>query len=129
MPAMKALYDRKFFLSPAMAILLIGCSVAPLQKSKDLLTAELFLQKTSKDIKVLQFAELELIKAGNALEAAAQAETEEQMASLVYVGNNQINTAIKTAEIMIAKKTIRDANTLRANRLRLKIIEKRTKSK
>lgn len=112
---MNILNESKFFLLLATTIILSSCSNGSLQSNEDLKKAESFLQKTAQDIKVVQFAELELIKAGNTLKAAAQAESEEQLATLVYMANNQINTAIKIAEIKLSKQKISDANTLRLN--------------
>lgn len=108
-------YLKLFLISVIATTVLASCSTATLPKSKDLLETEVIYEKVSNDLNVSQNAESELKKAGKTLQTAARAETKEQMAALVYVANNQINTAVQAAEAEVAKKRIREIRTLKIN--------------
>jgi hypothetical protein len=49
------------------------------------------------------------------LESAVLAKTEEEMAAMVYISNNQIKTAIQAAEAEAAKERVREIRTLKLN--------------
>ncbi len=49
------------------------------------------------------------------LESAVLAKTEEEMAAMVYISNNQIKTAIQAAEAEASKERVREIRTLKLN--------------
>jgi hypothetical protein len=117
----------KLLLLPVItAGMVVGCSTAP-PKSEELIAAEQYYQSTLQDSRVSQHAASELDKASVTLKSAAKAETTEQMAALVYVGNNQISTAIVAAEINASVKRVREIMTLISNLPSLYGIEKKGK--
>jgi len=107
-------FGRSLLLPAVTAVMILGCSTKP-PKSEELVAAEQFYQDTLQNPKVNEYAANELNKAKETLNSATNAETPEQMASLVYVGNNQINTAIVAAEINASVKRTREIITLISN--------------
>lgn len=109
-------YAKLFLLPTLVAAIIIGCSSTKelelLPKSDELVAMEQYYQKISKDPKVRQYAEAEINKAGTTLDSATKAATVKQMASLVYVSNNQINIAIKAAETKAFKSRILEIKAL-----------------
>jgi len=94
---MKTLNCNKFILAVLATVLVTGCS-GPLPKSQSLLEAERAYAKAKSDAAVLEYARPQLEKANTTLQAAAQAETDESMASLVYIANAEVQTAVLTSE-------------------------------
>ncbi len=106
---------KSFLLSAIAVVMLLGCSTSTrlLPKSEILLVTELRYQEASNDPKLRQYAEPELNKADATLKSAAEAETAEEMTHLVYVGNNQINTAIEVAKMNAAIARIQEIKAIR----------------
>jgi len=98
-------------------VFLSGCANVTLHKSRALLETELLFQKTYNEVNEYDKARTEYLTAEKTLEAAGEAETEEAMAALVYIANNQLKKAQQVAETEASKKRIRD---LRTEKLKLR---------
>ena len=87
---------KKLIIPAAIALLAVGC--AELQKPQTLLDAENAYSVAAKKPDVQKYAADKLTTANATLQKAALAETEEDMSSLAFIGNAQVDTAINTAE-------------------------------
>lgn len=96
------------FILPALAIVLLSACSGPLPKTQSLLEAEKAYVQAKSDPAVLEYAAPQLEKANKTLQAAALAETEESMASLTYIANAEVQTAIQTSETGTATKRFKD---------------------
>jgi len=89
------------------ASILVACG-GPLKKNEALLEAESSFNKAKADPEVLKYAARQLDEAETILRSAAEAETADNMNTLAYIGNNQVQTALeitaqKHAEMEISK--------------------------
>lgn len=94
----------KIVLLSLVIVFMAGCSSGPLPKDQALLDAEIAYSKAKSDPAVLEYASPQLQEAKRTLQAAAQAEAEEDMASLAYIANVQNQIAVFTAETRKAEK-------------------------
>ena len=94
----------RFGLAAILAASISGCS--GLQKTQALLDAEALYESTRQNEDVLRYANTELDRAGQALEAAAQAEAEKEMNSLAYVAKVRTETAVALAERKAASEQL-----------------------
>ena len=93
---MKTLTVKKLIIPAVIATLAVGC--AELQKPQSLLDAEKAYSVAANDPSVQKYAADELNKANKTLLSADIAETKEDMTSLAYIANAEVETAIsKTA--------------------------------
>ena len=92
---MKTLTVKKLIIPAVIATLAVGC--AELQKPQSLLDAENSYSAAANDPSVQKYAASELSKANHTLKSAAAAETAEDMASLAYIGNAEVDTAVNMA--------------------------------
>ncbi len=99
---MKILTVKKLLIPAVMATLAVGC--ASLQKPQTLLDAEQAYKVAASDSSVQKYAAAELNKANKTLKSAAVAETAEDMASLAYIGNAEVGTAVNTAAAEISRQ-------------------------
>jgi len=93
---MKTLTVKKLLIPAILATLASGC--AELQKSQSLLDAEKAYSHAANSASILKYATPELNTANKTLVSAAAAENKEDMASLAYIANTQIETAVSKAE-------------------------------
>ena len=89
------------------ASILIACG-GPLKKNEALLEAESSFNKAKANPEVLKYAAKQLDEAEMTLRSAAEAEKADEMNTLAYIGNNEVQTALeitaqKHAEMEIAK--------------------------
>ncbi len=103
---MKTLTVKKLIIPAVVAALMTGC--AGLEKPKALLDAEKAYDVAAKSPSVQKYASSELSKASATLVSAATAESAEDMASLAYIGNTQIETAIQSAAAQQANQNSKD---------------------
>ena len=97
--------ERYKIILPMLAIIFMaGCASGPLPKDQALLGAEVAYSNAKSDPAVVEYATPQLQEAKRTLEAAAQAETEEDMASLAYIANVQNQIAVFIAETRKAEK-------------------------
>ncbi len=89
---MKILAYQNLLVSVLAAILIVGCS-GPLPKSRDLLAVETAYQTARNNPQIIQYAKSDLNEVNNTLQAAAKAETAEDMASLTFIADLKIKTA------------------------------------
>lgn len=94
----------KIVLLSLVIVFMAGCSSGPLPKDQALLDAEIAYSKAKSDPAVLEYATPQLQEAKRTLQAATQAEAEEDMASLAYIANVQNQIAVFTAETRKAEK-------------------------
>jgi len=93
---MKTLTAKKLLIPAILVTLASGC--AELQKPQLLLDAEKSYGQAASSASVLKYAAPELNVANTTLASAALAENEEDMASLAYIANTQIEVAVTKAE-------------------------------
>ena len=93
---MKTLTVKKLLIPAILATLASGC--AELQKPQSLLDAEKAYSQASNSASVLKYAAPELNTANKTLMSAVASENKEDMASLAYIANTQIETAVSKAE-------------------------------
>lgn len=101
---MKVSMWMKMVMATLVAVSIAACS--GLQKSPSLLEAEALYETTRQNEDVLRYATSELDRAGQALEAARQAETEKDMSSLAYVAKVRTETAVALAERKVASEEL-----------------------
>lgn len=92
---MKTLTVKKLIIPAAIATLVVGC--ADLTPPQSLLDAEQAYAAADSDPSVQRYASEKLNEANKTLTMAKAAETEEDMASLAYIANTQVKTAMNTA--------------------------------
>jgi len=92
---MKTLTVKKLIIPAVIATLAVGC--AELQKPQSLLDAEKSYTAAANDPGVQRYAIDELNKANQTLKSATVAETAEDMTSLAYIGNAEVEAAVNTA--------------------------------
>ncbi len=93
---MKTLTVKKLLIPAILATLASGC--ADLQKSQSLLDAEKAYGQAASNENILKYATPELHAANKTLMSAGVAENENDMASLAYIANTQIETAVTKAD-------------------------------
>jgi len=93
---MKKLTVKKLLIPAILVTLASGC--AELQKPQSLLDAEKAYSQASNSASVLKYATPELNTANKTLMSATASENKEDMASLAYIANTQIETAVSKAE-------------------------------
>jgi outer membrane protein OmpA-like peptidoglycan-associated protein len=103
---MKTLTVKKLIIPAVVAAIMTGC--AGLEKPKALLEAEKAYDIAAKNPNVQKYASSELSKASATLVSAAVAESAEDMASLAYIGNTQVEAAIQSAAAQQANQNSRD---------------------
>jgi len=103
---MKTLTVKKLIIPAVMATLVVGC--AEMQTPQSLLSAQKAYQVAAKDANVQKYALPELNKANVTLAKAAMAESTEDMTSLAYIGNAQVETAIQQAAAKQANQNSKD---------------------
>jgi outer membrane protein OmpA-like peptidoglycan-associated protein len=102
--------------------LVSGCS--SIEKSEALIEAEEIYRQAREDETVLRYARPELEQAEQALYRAAQAETEEDMASLAYVGKTRTQTAVAVAGRKEAKAKLQELSKVKdVERLKARELE------
>ncbi len=87
-------YVKDILLIAVLASILVACG-GPLKKNDALLEAESSFNKAKADPEVLKHAARQLDEAGITLRSAAEAETTDQMNTLAYIGNNEVQTALE----------------------------------
>ena len=87
-------YYKNMLLIVLFASILIACG-GVLKKNDALLEAESAFNKAKSDPEVLKYAAKQLDEAETILRNAAKAETIDNMDSLAYIGNNQVQTALE----------------------------------
>ena len=92
---MKTLTVKKLLIPAAIATLAIGC--AELQKPQSLLDAEQAYKVASSNPTVQKYAADELTKANKTLATAAASESEDEMDSLAFIANAEVETAVNIA--------------------------------
>jgi len=92
---MKTLTVKKLIIPAVIASLAVGC--AELQKPQSLLDAENAYSTAANDPVVQKYAADKLSTANKTLMSAATAESVDDMASLGYIGNAQVETAVSSA--------------------------------
>lgn len=100
-------YVKDILLIVMLVSILVACG-GPLKKNEALLEAESSFNKAKADPEVLKHAARQLDEAEITLRSAAEAETTDQMNTLAYIGNNEVQTALevtaqKHAEIEILR--------------------------
>ncbi len=103
---MKTLTVKKLIIPAVIATLFTGC--AELQKPQSLLDAERAYSVAANDASVQKYAADKLNTANTTLLKAAAAETEEDMSSLAYIGNAQIETAVSSAAAKQSRQNSED---------------------
>ncbi len=83
---------QKLIIPAVIAALSVGC--AELQKPQSLLDAEKAYSVAANNPNVQKYATDQLTTANSTLLKAAAAETEEEMSSLAYIGNAEVETAV-----------------------------------
>lgn len=101
------IHFKNILLIVVLASALAACG-GPLKKNDALLEAESSFNKAKSDPEVLKNAARQLDEAEITLRSAAEAETTDQMNTLAYIGNNEVQTALeitaqKQAEMEILK--------------------------
>ena len=124
---MKILNTAKLLLPVIAVSLTVGCS-GPLPKSQGLIAAENAYQQARSNPDVLRYAKSDLDKANSTLQAAAIAETEEDMASLALIADLQIKTTnsvtegklgeLKFKQLVVTKDSL-ITNALKSKNLKL----------
>lgn len=99
------IYFKNIVLIIMLSSIIMACG-GPLKKTSTLLEAESSFNSAKTDPEVLKYAAPQLDEAEMTLKSAAEAETVDQMETLAYVGNNQVQTAqeitaLKRAEVEI----------------------------
>jgi len=92
---MKTLTVKKLIIPAIIATLAVGC--AELQKPQSLLDAEQAYSVAANDPSVQKYAADKLAEANETLLSAVTAESAEDMASLAYIGNIQVESAVNAA--------------------------------
>lgn len=92
---MNTLTVKKLLIPAVIATLAVGC--AELQKPKSLLDAQQAYKAAASNPAIQRYAADELTKANKTLLNAAAAESIEDMTSLAYIGNAQVDTAVSIA--------------------------------
>ena len=87
------------------ASILVACG-GPLKKNEALLEAESSFKKAKADPEVLKYAAKQLDEAEMILRSAAEAETADNMNTLAYIGNNQVQTALEITGLKRAETEI-----------------------
>lgn len=104
------------------AALLAACG--GLQKNQSLIEAEAYYNATRENEDVLRYATDELQRAEQALQQAAQAETNGDMTSLAYIGKTRTRTALAIAERKAARAELAElSKTKQAARLQARDME------
>lgn len=104
------------------AALATACS--GLQKNQSLIEAEAFYDTTKQNDTVLRYAPDELQRAEQALQQAAQAETNGDMTSLAYIATTRTRTALAIAERKAARIKLAElSKTKEATRLEARDME------
>ncbi|MES9991528.1 MAG: OmpA family protein [Candidatus Thiodiazotropha sp.] len=115
----------------SLALLFTACGT--LQKNQALLDAEQAFAEAKQNEQLLRYAPDELERANQALSRAAQAENEEDMSSLAYVGSTRVSIAESVAarKAANAKLTelseVKDKERLRAREIEIQL-EQQAKS-
>lgn len=128
---MKILKVKKLIIPAVVAVLMTGC--AGLEKPKALLDAEKAYGIAAKNSNVQKYASSELSKASATLVSAAASESAEDMASLAYIGNTQVEIAVLSATAQQArqntknlfaqqKELISDSNTAKKERAQQQLL-------
>ncbi|OQK15129.1 hypothetical protein AU255_19310 [Methyloprofundus sedimenti] len=92
---MNTMTVKKLLIPAIITTLAVGC--AELQKPKSLLEAQQAYKAAASNPAIQRYAADELSKANTTLLDAAAAESVEDMTSLAYIGNAQVETAVNTA--------------------------------
>ncbi len=121
---MKTLTIKKLIIPAVIAALATGC--AELQKPQSLLDAEKAYSVAANDPVVQKYATDELAKANATLLSASVAETGEDMASLAYIGNTQVQTAVDIAAAEQARQNSIDLLTQKDQLITASINDKKT---
>ncbi len=88
------IYVKDILLIVVLASILVACG-GPLKKNEALLEAESSFNKAKADPEVLIHAARQLDEAEITLRSAAEAGTTDQMNTLAYIGNNEVQTALE----------------------------------
>ena len=92
---MKTLTVKKLIIPAVIATLAVGC--AELQKPQSLLDAEKAYSSAANDPVVQKYAADKLTTANKTLMSAGTAESADDMLSLAYIGNAQVESAVSSA--------------------------------
>ncbi len=103
---MKTLTVKKLIIPAIITALMTGC--ASMEKPKALADAEKAYKMAARTPIVQKYASAELNKANTTLSTAAAAESLEDMSSLAYIANAQIETAIQSAKAQQANQNSKD---------------------
>jgi len=103
---MKKFTEKKLLIPAIILTLASGC--ADLQKTQGLLDAEKAYARAAEDKSVAKYASSDLGVANATLMRAGIAECETEMTSLAYIGNVQVETAIKKAEAQQAMQNTKN---------------------
>lgn len=93
---MKTLTVKKLLIPAVITTLVVGC--AELQKPQSLLDAQQAYKVAASNPSIQKYATDELTKANETLLNAAVSESLDDMTSLAYIGNAQVETAVNIAE-------------------------------
>jgi len=99
------IYFKNMLLIALVTSILIACG-GPLRKNDALLEAESSFNKAKANPEVLKYAARQLDEAETILRKAAEAETIDNMDTLAYIGNNQVQTALEITAQKQAEKEI-----------------------
>ena len=91
-----------FLIMVFLAIGMLACG-GPVKKNNALLEAESSLARVKADPEVIQHASKQLDDAEMTLRQAAKAESDEQMTTLAYIGNNEVQTALQVRNLKQAE--------------------------
>lgn len=103
---MKTLTVKKLLIPAIIATLATGC--AELEKTQSLLDAEQAYSAAANNPDVQKYAADKLTVANKTLLSAVAAESAEDMASLAYIGNAQVEEAVNTAAADQARQSAKD---------------------
>jgi len=111
---MKILTVKKLLTPVLIATFATGC--ADLQKPQSFLDAETAYKTAASDPVVQKYSADQLEKANKTLQSSAKAKSKEDLTSIAYIGNTQIDTAIQMAS---AKQAMQNSKDLLAKQEKL----------
>lgn len=92
----------KFLIMALLTTAIMACG-GPVKKNAALIEAESALVRAKTDPEVIQHASKQLDDAEMTLRKAAKAESEEEMTTLAYIGNNEVLTALEVRNLKQAE--------------------------
>lgn len=123
---MKLLTVKKLIVPVVIATIVIGC--AELQKPQSLLDAEKAYSLAANSFVVQKHSSDQLAKANETLLSAAVAESAEDMISLAYIANVQVETAVISAAAEQSRKNSKDILTQKEHLIAASISTKKEKA-